>query len=234
MATVAPASGPSTVPRPGRRKRGSLSPDEVVAEAAALVEEDGVDALTMRRLADRLGVNPMTLYLRFENRDELVGALVASRLQRVLLEPGDGDPPTGAPVDEQMVTWARSVRDALVGLGPLMSQVRDGRHMGGAVLDLTERGLAAVTAAGLDDAVAIAAFRSLFWHAVGFAVLRPSLWAHAPELLDGVELDDGTHPNLARLAGELGAFDPDELFERTTRALVAGLLAPSRPERGEP
>ncbi|UDY35242.1 TetR/AcrR family transcriptional regulator [Dermatobacter hominis] len=217
-----------------RRKRGSLTPDEVVAEAGALIEESGVDALTMRRLAERLGVNPMTLYLRFENRDELVGALVASRLQQVLVDPDAVRPPAAAPVEDQMVAWARSVRDALVGLGPLMSQVRDGRHMGGAVLDLTERGLAAVKAAGLDDEVAVAAFRSLFWHAVGFAVLRPSLWAHAPELLEGVELDAATHPNLARLAGELGAFDPDELFERTTRALVAGLVAPSRPDRGEP
>ena len=220
VATVVPAPGTART----RRKRGSLTPEEVVAEAAALVEAEGVDALTMRRLADRLGVNPMTLYLRFENRDELVGALVADRLQRVLVRADAVRPSPAVPVEDQLVAWARSVRDALVGLGPLMSQVRDGRHMGATVLDLTEWGLAAVTGAGLDHQVAVDAFRSLFWHSVGFAVLQPSLWAHAPELLDGVELDAVTHPQLSRLAGELGPFDADELFERTTRALVIGLL----------
>ncbi len=232
MANVAPASTTTAAPR--RRKRGSLTPEEVLAEAHGLIEDDGVDALTMRRLADRLGVNPMTLYLRFENRDELVGALVASRLQQVLAPVDAGGSPAGTPVEEQLVDWARSVREALVGLGPLMSQVRDGRHLGAAVLDLTERGLAAVTAAGLDGSVAVAAFRSLFWHAVGFAVLQPSLWAHAPALFDGVELDAGSHPQLARLAGELGPFDADDLFERTTRALVTGLLAPTHTDQGEP
>ena len=55
----------------------------------------------------------------------------------------------------------------------------------------------------------------------------------APALLDGVRIDAVAYPHLARLAPDLGDFDADELFERTTRALVVGLLDDAR-HQGEP
>ena len=44
------------------RPRGSLTREEIIKEALALLEEHGPGALSMRRLADRLGVAPNTLY----------------------------------------------------------------------------------------------------------------------------------------------------------------------------
>jgi len=219
------------VPVVTRRPRGSLTADEVVVAAGALIDDGGVDALSMRRIADRLGVNPMTLYSRFANRDDLVAAVVAERLKSaiapavpsVLATPAaDGDQAV-----EPLVAFARSVRDALVGLGPLLAELQGSPRVAESVLVLTDRGLAATCAAGLDGVDAVSAFRSLFWHAVGFAVLQPQLWAHAPALLDGVEIDPTEFPVLARLAPELGQFDGDELFDTTTRALVAGLIGPA-------
>ena len=219
------------MPAVTRRPRGTLTADEVLDAAGALIDDDGVEALSMRRLADRLGVNPMTLYSRFANRDELVAAVVAQRLGAAI---GPALPPTPDDPDpdldrgaEVLVAFARSVRDALVDLGPLVAELQSSPRVAESVLALTDRGLSAACAAGLDGADAVAAFRSLFWHAVGFAVLQPQLWAHAPALLDGMEIDRAEHPALARLAPELGQFDGDELFENTTRALVAGLLGPA-------
>lgn len=198
----------------------------MIDAAAALIDESGVGSLSMRRLADRLGVNPMTLYSRFANREELLAAVIGRRLEQVMDEPGGAD---GAPsVEDRLVAWAGSVRGALVGLGPLLTELRSGADLGGSILGLTETGLAAFVDAGLDRAAAVAAFRSLFWHAVGFSVLQPQLWAHAPALLDGVRIDTDRYPQLARLAPDLGDFDADELFERTTRALVVGLLDDAR------
>ena len=222
----------SDVPTVTRRPRGSLTPDEVIREASALIDEAGVSALSMRRLAQRLGVNPMTLYSRFANREELLGAVIGRRLEQVLDDPV-GRPALGGSVEDRLVAWAGAVRDALVGLGPLVTELRTGPAVGASIMGLTESGLAAFVDAGLDGAQAVAAFRSLFWHAVGFSVLQPQLWAHAPALLDGVAVDAGVHPNLARLAPELGEFDADELFDRTTRALVAGLIIDIR-DQGDP
>ncbi len=221
----------SDVPTVTRRPRGSLTPDEVIVAASELIDDSGVSALSMRRLAERLGVNPMTLYSRFANREELLGAVIGRRLEQVLDDPADNG--AASSIEDRLVAWAGAVRGALVGLGPLIAELRTGPAVGASIMGLTESGLAAVVDAGLDGPDAVAAFRSLFWHAVGFSVMQPQLWAHAPALLDGVRIDDATHPHLARLAPDLGDFDADELFERTTRALVVGLLDDAR-HQGEP
>jgi TetR/AcrR family transcriptional regulator, tetracycline repressor protein len=216
------------VPTTTRRPRGSLTQDEVVDEALALIDEDGVPALTMRRLADRLGVNPMTLYLRFERKDDLLAAVIARRLADLPVVTLDGT------VEDRLVALTRSIRDQLVGVGDLLPTIRSGHHLSAPMLAGTESALALLDEAGLRGADAVDAFRSLFWHAVGFAVLRPSLYARAPELLEGVELSADDHPHLTGLRDEFGDFDPDDLFERTTRALVTGLTGHHHPNDHHP
>lgn len=207
------------VPTVTRRPRGSLTADEVIVATEALICEHGAQSLSMRRLADRLGVNPMTLYSRFANREDLVAAVIGRRLAAASLSSASGRAP-----EDQLVDFASAVRDALVDLGPLVADLQASPRIAESVLALTDRGLHSVCATGLDGAAAVGAFRSVFWHAVGFAVLQPQLWAHAPALLDGIDIDPTELPTLARLAPELGEFDGDELFDTTTRALVAGLI----------
>jgi AcrR family transcriptional regulator len=65
----------------GRRGRprageGALDRERIVGKALALVDRDGLDALTMRRLADSLGVDPMALYHHLPGRRALVSALI--------------------------------------------------------------------------------------------------------------------------------------------------------------
>ena len=52
-----------------------LSRKTVIAEARALVNEEGLDALTTRRLGERLGVQGPALYRHFKNKQELINAL---------------------------------------------------------------------------------------------------------------------------------------------------------------
>lgn len=58
--------------RTTRRPRGGTSRDEVVAAALDLVDSEGLDALTVRRLAAELDMEPMSLYKRVANKDDLV------------------------------------------------------------------------------------------------------------------------------------------------------------------
>lgn len=69
------ASGPAEPPRT-RAPRGTLSKDAVVAAACELADAEGLDALTIRAVADRLGSRPMSLYRHIANKDELLDALV--------------------------------------------------------------------------------------------------------------------------------------------------------------
>ncbi|KQW26442.1 TetR family transcriptional regulator [Rhizobium sp. Root274] len=53
----------------------TVSPGQILAEALAILETDGLEALTMRALAGRAGINPMTIYHHFDDRDGLIRAL---------------------------------------------------------------------------------------------------------------------------------------------------------------
>src|SRR6266851_7334860 len=56
-------------------ERTKLSRSAVVDRALALADSDGVDALTIRRLATELGVTPMALYWHFRSKEELIASL---------------------------------------------------------------------------------------------------------------------------------------------------------------
>lgn len=57
--------------------------DEIVEAARSLLEEEGSEALTMRRLADRLGIRAPSLYKHFSGKGELEAALDALALEEV-------------------------------------------------------------------------------------------------------------------------------------------------------
>jgi AcrR family transcriptional regulator len=56
---------------------------EIVDVAHALLEEEGADGLSTRRLADRLGIRAPSLYSHFANKQELEGALVSDGLREL-------------------------------------------------------------------------------------------------------------------------------------------------------
>lgn len=62
---------PATAPR-----RSELSRDRVVAAALALIDREGLEALSMRRLADELGVGTMSLYHYVVDKDDLSTAVL--------------------------------------------------------------------------------------------------------------------------------------------------------------
>ncbi|MDH2429422.1 TetR family transcriptional regulator [Sphaerisporangium sp. TRM90804] len=69
-----------------------LTREAVVEQALALGDEEGVDAVTIRRLAGRLGVTPMALYWHFKHKDELMSALAEHAMSGVTAELSPGDP----------------------------------------------------------------------------------------------------------------------------------------------
>jgi AcrR family transcriptional regulator len=69
-------------------RRPRLTREQVLARAVELADEIGVDALTMRRLAQDLDVVPMALYKHVANKDELLGGMVDTIIREI--------PPIGA------------------------------------------------------------------------------------------------------------------------------------------
>ena len=65
-----------------------LEADEIVTAAVEIFQESGLDAVSMRSVAARLGVSPMPLYSRVGNKDALLDA-IAERLLEDLAPPRD-------------------------------------------------------------------------------------------------------------------------------------------------
>ncbi|MEU4515443.1 TetR/AcrR family transcriptional regulator [Nonomuraea wenchangensis] len=72
-------------------RRGTpLSIDEISAAALRLVDAGGVEALSMRKLAAELAVNPMSLYHHVESKEALLELVCATAARRMSLPADDG------------------------------------------------------------------------------------------------------------------------------------------------
>jgi AcrR family transcriptional regulator len=98
-------------------RRTPLSRDRVLTAALALVDEGGIEALSMRKLADELGVKAMSLYNHVANKDDVLDGIVDAAMEEI------AEPPPGADWKTQVRAIAISAHETLlrhawvVGLG---------------------------------------------------------------------------------------------------------------------
>ena len=90
-------------------ERPRLSRETVVDGALALTDAEGLEGLTIRRLAQHLGVTPMALYWHFKNKDELLDAL-ADRLWALIDTDVDPDLPWPKRIRTLMESMVASLR----------------------------------------------------------------------------------------------------------------------------
>lgn len=86
-----------------------VTADEILEVAGNIVERHGVDALTMRRLSDDLGVAVTSIYWHVGNRDAVLDGLVDRLLARMKTLKATGDTPV-----ERMASLARQLRAELL------------------------------------------------------------------------------------------------------------------------
>jgi len=86
---MVPVENPVAAPAPGKKKR--LSRDVVLSAALELVDAEGLDALTMRRLGQELGRDPMSLYRYAASRAALLDGVSELVLNELAIIPDDPD-----------------------------------------------------------------------------------------------------------------------------------------------
>src|SRR3954471_24543768 len=94
-------NSPQTERRPGKRER-------LVASAAALLHRQGVDGPTLAEIAEAADVPPGNVYYYFKTRDELVAAVIESRMAELeeLLSDLDGRSTPQARLKGLVKNWA--------------------------------------------------------------------------------------------------------------------------------
>jgi AcrR family transcriptional regulator len=222
----------------GRRSRRTrrLSRDEVTTAALAVAERGELDALTMRSLAEELGVTAMELYSHVANKDDILDEIIDQVLEREAM------PLPRYP--REWKTWtleaAERLRAVLTRYPALLDRYCR-RPVGvPAALRRMEASLEVLRRAGFDDDACLAAYTTIQTYTLGFTALEiarevsrrqatarnrvavteasPHYW---PAVFAG--LPEAEFPNLTRLTPDLAEFTSDTHFRDGLRMVLEGL-----------
>lgn len=221
--------------RPAPAPRPTLTPHQIATVAVKIADAEGLDAITMRRLANELGVAPMAAYRYVSGKDDILELMID--LVYGELEPSD---PKG---------WREAIRAtalrtrALMLKHPWLAQITSPP----AVLALTpnrmavaERSLTALADLGLDADTMMAVFRTVNAYTHGAAqaeialreLMREQGWSTGHEVRTGLAhqmtwlLNTGRYPTYERYIHE-GARkdDPQWHFETGLDYVLDGIAA---------
>ena len=208
-------------------RSASLSREAIARAALDLTDREGVEALSMRTLADRLEVGTMTLYGYFASKDELLEAMVATATEDApAIAVGAGT------WKEQLAGLMRGVR-ATLAEHPTGVALRLQRPLlTPAALRVTEAAMRIMDEAGFTPAQAARAYRTMFVYTFGFASFNPSAAdgeAKRRARTALAALPEAEYPSLAAASDELvDAMGGDEQFEFGLALLLDGLEAELR------
>ncbi|MCH0565883.1 MULTISPECIES: TetR/AcrR family transcriptional regulator [unclassified Streptomyces] len=216
----------SSAPRKPRGRPPRISREEVVATARRIVDADGVDRLTMRRLATEIGSTPMALYHHVRNKEELLVLLLDDYAARTLHRP---DLP--AHPRERVVAAAAAIHDALVACPWIVEVLTADDLMSTSALWFVEQIVDGLVACGLTPEKAVHGYRAIWYYTAGEMVVRTTAARRRtdearPTYRERVfaALDPGELPRLAQVADRWAPLTAEDTYLDGLRALVDGLL----------
>ncbi|GLW03627.1 TetR family transcriptional regulator [Streptomyces lavendulae subsp. lavendulae] len=239
--------------RPEPAARSSLSPlsrDRIVRAAVGLADDDGLTAVSLRKVAAALDAGPMRLYRYVDTKEELLDLMLDAVYAEIPLpEPGEGDEGDEGDWEASVRTLAHGLRGAAL-RHEWFADLLGGRpQFGPAALGHLEAVLAALRRApGIADddpnalmhalqAVNGYVFGAVRHEIVELRVERESgQTEHQWQAASGPYLRrliaTGRYPALAHLVTRGADQDPAAMFTAGLDVILAGLAAPSRPAAG--
>ncbi len=208
---------------PTTARRLPLTRGAVLEAALRLVDAEGVEALSMRKLGRELGVEAMSLYNHIPNKAALLDGLVEHVISKV--EPRS---PTGG-WDEEVRELARTYRRAALQHPNVVPLIVMRPFNTLTALGPLERGLAVFRRAGFDDEAALHAFRTVTSFASGYTLGESGgfFGEHRPldtaSVIEPADLDPDQFPNLIELLPTLVNCDHDAEFDFALDVMIDGL-----------
>ncbi|MFG2546826.1 TetR/AcrR family transcriptional regulator [Streptomyces sp. NPDC048232] len=210
---------------PGRPPR--ISREEVVGTARRIVDADGVDRLTMRRLATEIGSTPMALYHHVRNKEELLVLLLDDYAARTLHRPELPSEPR-----ERVVVGAAAIHEALAACPWIVEVLTADDLLSTSALWFVEQIVDGLVACGLSTERAVHGYRAIWYYTAGEIVVRTTAArrrtgdgrpTYREQVFDGLDADE--LPRLAEVAGRWASLTAEDTYLDGLRALVDGLLA---------
>jgi TetR/AcrR family transcriptional regulator, tetracycline repressor protein len=211
------------------RPRGSLTRQEIINEALALLDEHGPGALSMRRLADRLGVAPNALYTYVRGKADLIDGLVDQVYADLNLDPDPSGDWT-----QQLTTLSQDVRDHLLAHPAVVPYALQQPGLGPHSLRLGEAIYRVLRPAGFSDQAVVGTVYALLTYILGFVALEIPRAGTTPQTSDEfvrrmwaffAALPPGEFPHTVELAALLARSSTDDQFQFGIRTFLVGLNA---------
>jgi AcrR family transcriptional regulator len=206
--------------------RNRLSRERVLRAAMAHADEGGLEAVTMRKVAEELEVAPMALYRHVANRDDLVDGMVDIVFSEIEL------PAAGADWKTAMRERAISVRDAMLRHRWAIGLMESRTNPGPANLRHHNAVIGSLRAAGFAMAMAAHAYSLLDSYIYGFALTKMNLpFETTTDIAEMAEsmlepFPVGEYPNLAAFITEHAmkpGYDYADEFEYGLDVILDGL-----------
>ncbi len=223
-----------TIESAGEKSREKLTRARVIAAALHVMDTEGLDAVTMRRVAREVGVEAMSLYNHVKDKDDLLQGVCNGVMAEFQFptEPGAWA--------DRCKAGARSWRRVLQAHPDVMrlfAETHGPSTSSPESLKPTEFALRLLQEVGLSDRDTVQAFHAFGGYIQGFAMMEGgSIKGRAseeqyPSLEEGNDLLD-TFPTLHAVSRYWGECDPDEQFEFGLDLLIRGLQARVDAARG--
>jgi len=197
----------------------------IAAAAVALIDRDGLERFGVRRLAEALGVDPMSIYHHIKGKAALLDAASEAVLAEVadtLEAGGDG----GGDWEELARRIARAYREVAFRHPHVVPLLATRPQVSPVALSALERLVAAMRAAGLPDRVIADVPLTLFGFLNGYLL---AVVGGDPGGEPGVPpIDADRYPAMASVAPLLTGFGSAAEFERLLDTLVAGIVDRAR------
>lgn len=206
-----------------KRRRGrppTIDREAVLDTAIRLLDAEGVEALTMRRLASELGVSAMAPYRHVGTKDELLMVLV-DRLAARLVYPSRPRDPKSA----MLVLWS-TIYDSLAEHSWVPEVLARRRMMAPSVLGAIEEIHAALRDAGLSMDAAVRAYRLMWNFTLGSLLVRAGASSERPSQQRALRAspDPERYPILAAAATAWAAAHDHDPYHADLGALIDALL----------
>ena len=208
--------------------RRTLTRERVVAEALALIAQQGIEALTMRTLAARLGVVPGALYRHVRSKEQLQDLVVDGVLAEVDCEINQILPWT-----EQIKALAHRLRKVLEAHPGIAGLLKTRDPLGPHSLAVAEAVLLPLRNAGFPRREAGLAFFVILDYTIGFEVSSPRISVNEQRVQDAAtrtrlheffrSLPGDRFPTLAALGEHVWLDNRAQRFTAGINALIDGL-----------
>lgn len=206
-----------------RQDRAPLNRERIVRAALRLIDERGLDQLTMRRLGADLGVEAMSLYKHVPGKEAILDGVRELLLQEFAATLALDEP--GVDWREHLGRFAHAYR-ALGIAHPeafgLLARGAERAYVAGR--EIAEAGLERLIASGLDRRTAILAQRTVVRFVLGFSLIdQAGEDAPAPATPEELEALNRGQPLVGELMRSLGSGSDEELFDFGLETILEGL-----------